>query len=94
MQELKIKKNSKNQVKGLLQDHQVINKLIIQVDRYNFKVIEKKWQSYWEKNKSFKTNLDLDKKKILLLRNVSIPIWKNSYGSCKKLYNWRRFSEI
>ena len=28
------------------------------MDRYNFKVIENKWQKYWEKNKTFKSKLD------------------------------------
>jgi leucyl-tRNA synthetase len=52
------------------------------MQRYNFKVIEKKWQDYWHQNKSFKASLDLNKKKILLFRNVSISIGKNSYGTC------------
>ena len=33
------------------------------MDRYNFKVIENKWQKYWEKNKTFKSKLDKNKKK-------------------------------
>ena len=28
------------------------------MERYNFKVIEKKWQNFWEKNKSFKTEIN------------------------------------
>ena len=28
---------------------------------YNYKKVEKKWQKYWEDNKSFKT--EIDKKK-------------------------------
>ena len=36
------------------------------MENYNFKVIEKKWQTFWEKNKSFKSKLDKSKKKILL----------------------------
>ena len=31
------------------------------MSRYNFQDVEKKWQKYWEDNKSFKT--DIDKKK-------------------------------
>ena len=44
----------------------------------------KKWQDAGiykvEKNKS---------KKILCTRNVPVPIWKDPYGSCEKLYAWR-----
>ncbi len=32
------------------------------MERYNFKIVEEKWQNNWEKNKSFKTHLDLNKK--------------------------------
>ena len=39
--------------------------------RYNFKTTEKKWQDYWDLNKSFKAKIDPNKKKILLLGNVS-----------------------
>ena len=35
------------------------------MDRYNFKVIEKKWQEFWNSNKSFKSSIK-KKKKILL----------------------------
>ena len=78
------------------------------MDRYNFKVIEEKWQNYWKKNKSFKTKINKNKKKFYCLEmfpypsgkihmghvrnytigDVSVSIWKNSHGSCKKLYNW------
>ena len=59
------------------------------MERYNFKTIENKWQNLiGMKNKSFKTKIDKNKKKFYCLRNVSLSIWKNSYGSCKKLYNW------
>ena len=51
------------------------------MERYNFKTIENKWQNFWDKNKSFQTKIDRTKKKILLLRNVSLSIWKNTYGS-------------
>ena len=57
------------------------------MSRYNFQDIEKKWQKYWEDNKSFKTVIN-KKKEILLPRNVSLSVRENSYGSCQKLYHW------
>ena len=35
------------------------------MERYNFKSIEDKWQKFWEKNKSFKTQIDKNKKKFI-----------------------------
>ena len=32
------------------------------MERYNFKVVEKKWQDNWDKNKIYKTKLDKTKK--------------------------------
>ncbi len=31
-------------------------------ERYNFKVVEEKWQNYWDKNKIFKAELIKKKK--------------------------------
>ena len=56
--------------------------------RYNHKIAEKKWQKEWIEQKIFETKKDISKKKILCFRNVSIPVWKNSHGSRKKLYAW------
>ena len=36
------------------------------MNRYNFKAVEKKWQNFWEKNKTFQVKTDPKKKKILL----------------------------
>ena len=63
------------------------------MDRYNFKSIEEKWQKIWEENKTFSTKIDTSKK-ILLSRNVPLPLGKNTHGPCKELYNRRRFSKI
>ena len=49
------------------------------MNRYNFKIIEEKWQKYWENNKSFSAKVDKDKK-ILLFRNVSYPSGKIHMG--------------
>jgi len=35
------------------------------VDRYNFKIIEKKWQKYWEEKAFFSTKVDKNKKNFI-----------------------------
>ena len=34
--------------------------------RFNFKIVEEKWQKIWTKEKYFETKIDKSKKKILL----------------------------
>ena len=36
------------------------------MNRYNFKTVETKWQSFWEKNKSFQVKTDLNKKNFIV----------------------------
>ena len=36
-------------------------------ERYNFKIIEKKWQEYWVQNETIKSKIVNDKKKFYFL---------------------------
>jgi leucyl-tRNA synthetase len=43
------------------------------MEKYNFKVAEKKWQKFWKEEKSFKTKLDKNKKKFYCLEMFPYP---------------------
>ena len=43
------------------------------MERYNFKIIEKKWQKFWDQNQTFKSKINKNKKKFYCLEMFPYP---------------------
>ena len=70
---------------------------------YNFKEIEKKWQNYWTKNKTFEASNDSSKEKFYYLVEFPYPsgsglhvghVMGCIWSSCRTIRNKESYSSI
>ena len=62
------------------------------MERYNFKKTEKKWQDYWDKNKSFKCEIDNKKKNFDTYYNKTHEKLKSDVFSTYDLYLNKKYN--